>query len=128
MNLDRRRFLQVAAIGVVAAVVYPACEGDSDRGDSAVDQPGLLRMLGSERVRDLGIQYRSKTPGESSASALRAKISGGRRGPRIPFIGHQSIDDQIRDDFSQGRTALVDGWVLSVTEARQAALFSLTTS
>jgi hypothetical protein len=31
----------------------------------------------------------------------------------------------IRDDFAAGRTVLVDGWVLSVTEARQAALYSL---
>lgn len=85
-------------------------------------------MLGSERVRDLGIHYRSTTPGENSASALRAKLSGGRKGLRIPFIGHQSIDDQIRDDFARGQTVLVDGWVLSVTEARQAALFSMATT
>ena len=37
-----------------------------------------------------------------------------------------SIDDQIRDDFESGRITVVDGWLLSVTEARQAALFSLT--
>jgi hypothetical protein len=41
------------------------------------------------------------------------------------LLGIGSIDDQIRDDFTAGRTVVVDGWVLSVTEARQAALFSL---
>ena len=33
--------------------------------------------------------------------------------------------DQVRDDFANGRTVLVNGWVLAVTEARQCALFSL---
>jgi len=34
------------------------------------------------------------------------------------------IGDQIRDDFGAGRTVVVDGWLLSVTEARQCALYS----
>jgi hypothetical protein len=37
----------------------------------------------------------------------------------------KSIDDTVHEDFAAGRTVVVDGWVLSVTEARQCALFSL---
>ena len=81
-------------------------------------------MLGPERIRQLGDHYRTANPSENSADALRAAISNGQ-GPRIPLLG-KSIDDQVRDDFAAGRTVLVDGWILSVTEARQAALFSLT--
>ncbi len=33
---------------------------------------------------------------------------------------------KIRDDFKNERTVMIDGWVLSQTEAHQAALFSLT--
>jgi hypothetical protein len=82
-------------------------------------------MLGPERVRQLGAHYRASTPSESSADAIRAAISNGHR-LRIPSLGIGTLDDQIRDDFSAGRTVVIDGWVLSVTEARQAALFSLT--
>ena len=82
-------------------------------------------MLGPERVRELGAHYRASTPNENSADALRAALSSGHR-LRIPFIKSASLDDQIRDDFVAGRTVVVDGWVLAVTEARQAALFSLT--
>ena len=82
-------------------------------------------MLGPERVRQLGADYRASTPSEHSAGALRAALSSGH-GPHIPFIKSGSLDDQIRDDFATGRTVVVDGWVLSLTEARQAALFSLT--
>ena len=82
-------------------------------------------MLGTERVRQLGTHYRAATPSENSAAALRAAVSNQGQ-LRIPLLGRKSIEDQIREDFADGRTVLIDGWVLSVTEARQAALFSLT--
>jgi hypothetical protein len=124
MTLDRRRFLQLSALGIVAAVADSACVASSDRADGAVDRPQLLAMLGPERVRQLGAHYRASTPSENSAAALRAALSSGH-GSQSPSIKSGSLDDQIRDDFAAERTVIVDGWVLSVTEARQAALFSL---
>lgn len=118
MNLDRRRFLQVTAIGVIAALAEPACV--DDRGD-AIDRQQLLDLLGPERVRELGTHYRAATPNESTADSLRAAIRS-RPASLFPLPASR----RIRDDFESGRTVLVDGWVLSVTEARQAALFSLT--
>ena len=59
-------------------------------------------------------------PQEGSAAALRAAISDGARGEARP-----SVAQQVRNDFAAGRIVLVDGWVLSATEARQCALFSL---
>jgi len=120
MNLDRRRFLQVTAIGVIAAVAEPACA--DDRSD-AIDHPQLLDLLGPERVRELGTHYRAATPTENTAEALRAALS---KRPSSLFPLPASRSSRIRDDFESGRTVLVDGWMLSVTEARQAALFSLT--
>ena len=125
MTLDRRRFLQLSALGIVAAVADSACVASSDRADAdAVDRPQLLAMLGPERVRQLGAHYRASTPSENSADALRAALSSGH-GSQSSSIKSGSLDDQIRDDFAAERTVIVDGWVLSVTEARQAALFSL---
>ena len=125
MTLDRRRFLQLSALGIVAAVADSACSASSDRPDAAVDRPQLLAMLGPERVRQLGAHYRASTPSENTVDALSAALSSGL-GLQIPFLKNGSLDGQIRDDFAAGRTVVVDGWVLSVTEARQAALFSLT--
>jgi hypothetical protein len=120
---DRRRFLQLSALGVLAAVADSAC-APGERG-TALDHPALVEVLGEERVREIGTHYRAATPGERSADALRAAISSGR-GFHLPFFGNGSLAGVIKDDFANGRTVLVDGWVLSVTEARQAALFSLT--
>jgi hypothetical protein len=125
MTLDRRRFLQLSALGIATTVAESACIASGDHTDAAVDRPQLLAMLGPERVRQLGSHYRASRPSENSADSLRAALSEGH-GLRIPFNKSGSLDDQIRDDFAAGRTVVVDGWVLSVTEARQCALFSLT--
>ena len=37
----------------------------------------------------------------------------------------QMINAQIADDFKNDRIVLVDGWMLSVTEARQCGLYSM---
>lgn len=117
MNLDRRRFLQVSAVGVVAAVVQ-TCRDERDR---PLDQPLLIATLGPERVAQLGVRYRARTPAENNADALRVAIEKAR-GSRLLA---KPVDDVVQDDFANGRTVLVDGWVLSITEARQAALLSL---
>jgi len=125
MTLDRRRFLQLTTLGLVATLADSACAPSDNRDSAAAAQPQLITMLGPERVRLLGSHYRAATPSENTADALRAAISSGH-GLHIPFVGNKSLDDRIRDDFAAGRTVVVDGWVLAVTEARQAALFSLT--
>ncbi|MEA2707319.1 MAG: hypothetical protein QOH22_2107 [Gemmatimonadaceae bacterium] len=121
VTLNRRQFLQLSALGIVATVADSACAPV----DASAERPQLLAMLGPERVRQLGAHYRASTPAENSAGALRAALSSGN-GMRIPFIKSGSLENQVRDDFAAGRTVVVDGWVLAVTEARQAALFSLT--
>ena len=125
MPLDRRRFLQLSALGVVSSLADVACDRDERSVASTPDRPQLLSVLGPDRVREIGSHYRSATPGENTPDALRAAISKSR-GFHIPLLGNESLDDQIEDDFEEGRTVVVDGWILSVTEARQAALFSLT--
>ena len=117
MELNRRRFLQVGALGVAAAIV----ETCREEHYGALDQPSLVATLGADRVRELGAHYRAQTPNENSGETLRALINN-TRGSKLL---RRSIDDAIHDDFAYGRTVLVDGWVLSITEARQAALFSL---
>jgi len=124
MTLDRRRFLKLSAAGVVASLTSTACGRDTGSDAQALAQPALVEMLGAERVREIGRQYRASVSGENTAAALRAAISSSRH-QRFPSIGRRSIEETIRDDFSAGRTVVVSGWVLSETEARQCALYSL---
>lgn len=124
MTLDRRRFLQVAVTGMVAGLATSACARDASEDARALGKPALLEMLGPDRTRDIGTQYRAAVPGENTAAALRDAISSSQH-RQFPWIHGRSIEEQIHDDFTAGRTVVVGGWVLSETEARQAALYSL---
>jgi len=123
MTMDRRRFLQLTAAGMVASITSSSCSPDG-KDARALTDPELLEMLGPERVQEIGTRYRAAAPKENTASALRAAIADSKR-RRFPLIGKRSTEEQIRDDFAAGQTVVVNGWVLSTTEARQCALYSL---
>jgi hypothetical protein len=122
--LDRRRFLGVAAT-LAAATASTAC-GTSITASAELARPELLGALGASRVRALGARYREMTPAERDADSLRSAIV--RSMPwsaRMPWSGAASTADLVHQDFEAGRTVTVLGWILSATEARQCALFSL---
>ena len=126
MSIDRRRFLQVATAGVLASLTASACATGEAADARELAQPALLRMLGAQRVRELGVRYRQMVPAENREATLRAALSHGEaRGMSFPWTSRPSMAQQVEDDFANGRTVLVNGWVLSATEARQCALFSL---
>lgn len=117
--MDRRRFLAVGAI--VAAWAATGC-GDGDT--RAFARPDLLATLGPDGVRNLGKRYRQSVPTESDPPRLEAAIRASRPWTARIGLTHPPIAEQVRDDFEAGRTVVVDGWLLSVTEARQCALYS----
>lgn len=125
MTLDRRRFLQLVATGMVAGLTTSACTRDAGEDAAALAKPALLDMLGAERTREIGMKYRAAMPMENTANTLRDAISSSQH-RQFPWIRNRSIEEQVRDDFAAGRTVVVGGWVLSQTEARQCALYSLT--
>jgi hypothetical protein len=124
--MDRRSFLQRTAAGLAAGLTTAACGNNVDDDFAELARPALVEMLGPERTRQVGTQYRTTVPRESTIAALREAISSSRH-HAFPWLWNQSIDDRVRDDFAAGRVVVVSGWVLSETEARQAALYSLST-
>ena len=119
--IDRRQFLAVGA-GVAASVAALACEGGGDA--STLGRPDLVAALGPDVVRRLGRRYRESVPSERDTHDLEAAIRASRPWTARIGVRHQPIADQVKDDFDAGRTVVVDGWLLSVTEARQCGLYS----
>lgn len=121
MTMDRRQFLRSATAGLVAGASLPvalvaAADATSVGPGSAFARPDLLTVLGAERVRAIGAWYRRTTPTEADVGALLAALGARERADERALV---------RRDFADERTVLVDGWLLSITEARQCALFSL---
>lgn len=123
---DRRAFLQGALCTVAGATLVAGCSSDTPYDDAALSQPALLPTLGATRVREIGQAYRRATPAESTEPALRAAIARGARQLRgFPWSRYPSLEALITADFTDGRVVFPAGWMLSVSEARQCALFAL---
>jgi hypothetical protein len=128
MAMHRRLFLRIAALGAASTLSGAACATSTDDSPDlrALARPALLDVLGAEQVRAIGARYRAMVPAERDAAALRSAIHG--RHPllvRLLGVPRVAPAELVRRDFAEGRTVEVQGWVLSVTEARQCALYSL---
>ena len=122
--MDRRNFLELSTAATLA-LSLPSSGWLSAPADTAngLAYPGLLDILGPEKVYALGQQYRIAFPEEADPAILRAALL---KHPDIEPgpTSSAAIKQLIHDDFARGRTVCIDGWVLSKTVARQSALFS----
>jgi hypothetical protein len=130
--MNRRQFLGLSATSALfAGLTGGPCEASVKAAFNldALARPDLLSILDADAVRAIGLRYRRLVPCENHVQALHAAIVATRLSPSpVPWLLRPSIADMVRDDFAAGRTIVVHGWVLSATEARQSALFSLLTA
>ena len=83
-------------------------------------EPGSLSAIFSrEEILSIGMKYRELS-GESSPDTLLQLLKGQNEG----MLTGQ-MDVIIASDFENNRTVMINGWLLSITEARQCALYSL---
>ncbi len=126
--MERRRFLQITTVGTVA-LGLPAAGWWSGHPSTLhhLAHPGLLSLLDERRVREIGARYREVVPREDDLATLTSALQkdDGRPVPLTTSNARRSLDRRVRDDFTRGLTIRLDGWILSLTEARQCALFSL---
>ncbi len=129
---DRRRFLAaaIAGIGLLATRrPFPVPHDGAALPPSVARLAGLLADGGS--ARHIGRLYLQQAPWERDVRALARRIVDslpGRPGAldRVGDAGaRRLIEQRIRQDFADGLTTSVDGWVLSVTEARLYAVTAL---
>ena len=118
--MKRRDFLALAVVGA-AGVMLPATAAFLP----AAAHPRLLDILhDDEVVREIGRSYREMATGENDVRVLTEAILADRNGSASAALSAR-LDQQVKDDDTQGRTVKVNGWILSVTEAQQCALYSL---
>jgi hypothetical protein len=133
LRLSRRTFFAGLAAGIAATALglrlyWSGGSGGNTRG-AAKRLAGVLRHPDS--AARLGRLYLESTPGEADAARL-VMLIGTARGPALPAITdatdeslRSGLEERIRNDFINGKTVVVDGWLLSPTEARLCALVSL---
>jgi hypothetical protein len=126
--MDRRLFVKLSAASA-AVIGFSLLEGcHFRRTNNAISTPDLLsHVLDKETLNDIGKKYLTLAPNEKNEDDLVAKLLEGSKidassdGKVITTF----LTEQITNDFREGRTLIVSGWILSLTEARQCALFYL---
>jgi hypothetical protein len=123
--MKRRDFMGITAVGVAGLAWPSTLSAADDMTRATLAHPHLLRILRDERlVADLGRRYRERVPAEDDPRVLEAAILSDAPAPP-PTSARAWLEDRVQRDFATGRTVTLNGWVLSITEARQAALYSL---
>ena len=126
VDLTRRRLL-ISAAGVAAAVVV----GSSGLWTlierlSEADAASLLRGLITDRdgAARLGRSYLDAHPTQARRAVLVRDLVGPTE-PASAADASREVATRIRNDYAARSTVVVDGWVLSRTEARLYALVAL---
>jgi hypothetical protein len=132
MHSPTRRDLMRYLICVSVPLAFPVSAFAWPSSDSIPPLGARLKRFFSnkESARVIGKRYLTMRPEESSLNRLTALIC------RTPESYDQLaktdtntlrilLAEQQRDDFTNGRVMLVDGWILSETEVHLCAIASL---
>jgi hypothetical protein len=132
--ISRRDFLMLsaaAAIALLARSQLPAL-----RALSGGEQMLLATRLAAffthkESAKVIGLEYARKYPQEADARVLLDRITTSLNVGDVGLFGaassnlHGLLVRTMREDFAVDRVVKLQGWVLSVTEARLCALAAL---
>ncbi|GJM34352.1 MAG: hypothetical protein DHS20C18_33530 [Saprospiraceae bacterium] len=121
--MKRRNFIIIAAAGTVAIAGPPLYYYWSDiRYENALIQPkSLARIWDAETIQSIGKTYCRQFPKEKNKEVLLKRLLAGMNNSDDLAT---ALEQQIKEDFETGNTVMVNGWILSITEARQCALFA----
>jgi hypothetical protein len=115
--LTRRALLRVLGGGTLAALVgaTPGRAGQTEAPGGPV----------AEALARIGRRYLEIAPTDRDLAGLRAHL-GAFANPATVLSQAAAFEAAVRRDFERGDILALDGWILSRTELRAAALFALT--
>lgn len=123
--MKRRNFIPLMGLGILAIALptwyYKYHELEYDQ---LLTEPELLSYIwDSNTISKIGEIYGKHVSSENSEHELVTLLLNNVSADTITT---EMLQQQITNDYKTGNTVMVDGWILSKTEARQCALFSLT--
>lgn len=121
--MKRRKFLWVTTVASSLVILYPisGCTTSEKSNQIAAVPLTLGQLISSEKISKIGINYRNKFKKENQ-SFLEDILISKKHLSKNEIINF--ISDKINQDFIKDNIVIIDGWVLSITEAQQCALYS----
>lgn len=125
--MKRRNFIMITAAGIAAISIPSTFYYLGVVKDNALTNPqSLSQIWDTETIRAIGSGYLKQVSSENDQKALSEIIQSNIEDHYFSF--ESALEHKIKADFETSQSVMIDGWLLSVTEARQCALFLLTHS
>jgi len=125
--MQRRVFIQMSAY-TAAALALPFTNGCAAKSMDAEAQPLFFsHLVDAKTIVEAGRAYRKANQNEDDKNALKSLLLAGSVSSAAgdDKAIRAMLDSRVNSDFKTGKVTMVNGWVLSLTEARQCALFSI---
>jgi hypothetical protein len=124
--MERRSFIKLSAFTAMA-LTMPLAQGCGGSKEIAIAQPLLLSHLtDAKTIHEAGLTYRHTYTAEDNQHELTQLILKGKNASDFSRDEIEAmLAEQVKNDFKTGNVTQLNGWILSVTEARQCALFSI---
>ena len=130
--MKRRKFIIYSGLSAAAVCIpFMSCTGPDPELDKKLALPGILaRTYDEKTIREIGAAYGKAHPEEYNIKdlerLLRKNAESETVSASIPDAELNAImENQVKHDFNTGQIIILDGLVLSLTEARQCALYTL---
>ena len=128
--MERRTFVSLSVLGI-ASMGRSSFTGIISQAEMAVAEPLFLkRLCDVQTILKLGVAYRGLFPLEDHREVLINGIIKQNSNYMISLASNKSLihsilEKEIVNDFKEGRWIELKGWILSLIESRQCALYSL---
>ncbi len=125
--MERRAFVRLSAYTALV-LSMPLLDSCSKPEDNPLALPLFFSHIADVKtITEAGLAYRKANRGEDDRTELAKILSGNETSGDKKAI-EAALDNRVKQDFQTNKTVTVSGWVLSLTEARQCALFSILNS
>lgn len=123
--MNRKTFLVLSGMGflAVSGTLYLGIRGYKNRKNVLSRPESLALFCEDDALVLMGKQYLELYPQEQDVSLLISLINSSQYCQEQTL--RRQLQDNTRRDFEFNQTMILDGWVISRTEARQCALFTL---
>jgi len=123
--MQRRTFIHLSAYMAIALTI-PLMDGcGRESTEEILSEPLFFsHLVDAKAIKETGQAYRKLFPSEDNQATLNQLLLGNDQ-PKDKKLIQKQLNEWVEQDFKAGKTVIAKGWVLSVTEARQCALYSI---
>ena len=123
--MKRRNFflLSLAGLATLAVPSYYVWRKKNKKTNPLYEPRILTTILDPSDIVKMGRIYSEQFPNSGLEEKLQYLLIGKVNAENVDIVS--ILEQEVKKDYATGNTVILDGWILSETEAVQCALFSI---